>query len=115
MIEQAKTKPQETLEIRMCEQKQTFPFSPPIKLTEEGKCLLGVTSFEATSFFFNLKNGNKSFSISIPSYWTSRGDREKVIRLREILELREENDIELHVKEVKKRGNQSYKKRSRRI
>ena len=37
LIEQTKTKPQETLEIKMNKQMQTFSLSPPINLVEEGK------------------------------------------------------------------------------
>ena len=46
LIEPTKTKPQETLEFKMKKQMQTFSFSPAINLVEEGKWLLGVSSFE---------------------------------------------------------------------
>ena len=70
-IEQTKTKLQETLEPKMNNQWETFLFNPSIKLAEEGKCLLAVTSFEAINFVFNTHthtNENKSFSISTPSH-----------------------------------------------
>ena len=51
LIEQKSTRPQETLEFVMNKQMQTFSFSPPINLFEEGKWLLAVTSFEATNSF----------------------------------------------------------------
>ena len=35
LIQQTKTKPQETLEFKMNKQMQTFSFSPPINLVEE--------------------------------------------------------------------------------
>ena len=51
--EQPRTKPQETLEFKKNEkQMETLSFNPPIKLVEEGKWLLGVTSFEATKTVF---------------------------------------------------------------
>ena len=37
LIEQTKTKPQETLEFKMIKQMQIFSFNPPIYLVEEGK------------------------------------------------------------------------------
>ena len=37
LIEQTKTRPQETLEFKMNKQMQTFSFSPPINLIEEEK------------------------------------------------------------------------------
>ena len=37
LIEQTKTKPQETLEFEMNKQKQTFSFNPPINSLEEGR------------------------------------------------------------------------------
>ena len=36
----------------MIQQLETFSFSPPINLAEEGKWLLAVTSFEATISVF---------------------------------------------------------------
>ena len=58
LIEQTKTKPQETLEFTMNEQMQTFSFNPPINLVEEGKWLLAVSSFECTNSVFNITNEN---------------------------------------------------------
>ena len=52
MIELTITKPQETFEFVMCKQMETFPFSQAINLFEQGKCLLTVTSFEATDSVF---------------------------------------------------------------
>ena len=45
LIEQTKTKPQETLEFKMDKQRQTFSFIPPINSIEEDKWLLSVSSF----------------------------------------------------------------------
>ena len=69
LIEQTKTKPQETLENKMNKQRQSFSFNPSINLVEEGKWWLTVTFFEATNSVFNITNENKSFSISIPGHW----------------------------------------------
>ena len=63
---QTKTKPQETLEFTKGKQKQTFSIIPPKKLSEQDKCLLSVSSFEATHSVFNITDENNSFSISIP-------------------------------------------------
>ena len=43
LIEQTKTKPQETLEFKKNKQMQTFSFNPSIKLLEEQKWLLSVS------------------------------------------------------------------------
>ena len=43
LIEQTKTKTQETLEFKMKKQMQTFSFNPPINLIEEDKWLLAVS------------------------------------------------------------------------
>ena len=69
LIEQTRTKPQETLELKMNKQMQTFSFNPPINLVEEGKWLLGVSSFECTNSVFNITNENNSPSIIIPGHW----------------------------------------------
>ena len=59
LIKQTKTKIQETLEFKVIKQMETFSFSPPISLVEEGKWLLGVTSFEKTNSLFQIVNDNK--------------------------------------------------------
>ena len=103
LIEQTKTKPQETLEFKMNKQMETFSFNPLIILVEEGKWLLGVTSFEATISVFHITDKNNSFSISLPGYWFSRGSVETVNRLLKLLGPKEQNDFDLHVKEVRRR------------
>ena len=52
IIEQTKTKPQETLEYKMNKQMETFSIPLPMNLVEEGKWWLRKTSFEATNSFF---------------------------------------------------------------
>ena len=69
LIEQTKTKPQETLEFKMNKQRQTFSFSPPINLFDEDKWLLAVSSFECTNSVFNITDDNNSLSIIIPAHW----------------------------------------------
>ena len=69
LIEQTGTKPQETLEFKMNKQMQSFSFNPSINLVEEGKWLLGVSSFECTNFVFNITNEKNSFSIIIPGHY----------------------------------------------
>ena len=102
LIEQTKTKPQETLEFKMNKQRQTFSFNPPINLVEEGKWLLAVSSFECTNSVFNITNENNSFSITIPGNYQNKSDEKTINDLNKLLELR---SLELHVQEVKKRGH----------
>ena len=72
LIEQTKTKPQETLEFKMDKQMQTFSFNPPINLIEEDKWLLALSSFECTNSVFNITNENNSFSIIIPGHYEDK-------------------------------------------
>ena len=102
LIEQTKTKPQETLEFKKNKQLQTFSFNPPINLVEEGKWLLGVSSFECTNSVFNITNENNSFSIIIPGHYQNKPDEKMINDLKKLLELK---SLELHVEEVRKRGN----------
>ena len=102
LIEQTKTKPQETLEFKMNKQMQTFSFNPPINLVEEGEWLLGVSSLECTSSVFNITNENNSFSVIIPGHYQNKSDEKTIDDLNKLLELK---SLELHVEEVKKRGN----------
>ena len=69
LIEQTRTKPQETLEFKMNKQTQTFLFSPPINLLEEGKWLMAVSLFNCTNSVFNITNENNSFSIILPGHY----------------------------------------------
>ena len=101
LIEQTKTKPQETLEFKMNKQMQTFLFNPPINLVE-GKWLLAVSSFECTNSVFHITDENNSFSIIIPGHYQTKSAEKTIDELNNLLELR---SLELHVKEVRKRGN----------
>ena len=63
-----------------------------------------MTSFEATNSVFNISDENNSFSNSTPNQWIPEDGEELINKLNELLELRSENDIELHAKEVEERG-----------
>ena len=104
LIEQTKTKPQETLEFKMNKQMQTFSFNPPINLAEEEKWLPAVTSFECTNSVFNITNENNSFSIIIQGHWNSKSAEQTIDELNKLIDLRSENDIELHTEQVRKKG-----------
>ena len=101
LIEQTRTKPQETFEFKMKKQMQAFSFNPPINLLEEGKWLLAVSSFECTNSVFNITDENNSFSIIIPGHYQNKSDEKTIDDLNKLLELKSH---ELHVEEVKKRG-----------
>ena len=76
LIEQTKTKPQETIEFKVNKQTETFSLNLPINLVEEGQWLLAVTSFEAMNSVFNITDENNSFSISTPGHWNSEHSEE---------------------------------------
>ena len=102
LIEQTKTKPQETLEFKMNKQMHTFSFNPPINLVEEDKWLIAVSSLECTNSVFNITNENNSFSIIIPGHYETESAEETIDELNKLLELR---SLELHVNEVRKGGS----------
>ena len=102
LIEQTKTKPQDTLEFKMNKQMQMFSFNPSKNLIEEGKWLLAVSSFECTNSVFNITNENNSFSINIPAHYETEIAEKVIDDLNKLLELK---SLELHVEEVRKRGN----------
>ena len=101
LIQQTKTKPQETLEFKMSKQTQTFSFNPSINLVEEDKWLLAVSSFECTNSVFNITNENISFSIIIPGHYENESDDQTINKLNKLLELA---SLEMHVEEVRKGG-----------
>ena len=102
LFQQTSTKPQETLEFKKNNQKQSFSFSPPIYLFEEDKWLLAVSSFECTNSVFNITDDNNSFSIIIPGHYQKKCDEKTIDDLNKLLELK---SLELHLEEVRKRGN----------
>ena len=102
LIQQTKIKPQETLEFIMNKQMQTFSFNPPINLVEEGKWLIAVSSFECINSVFNTTNENNSFSVIIPGHYQTESAEKFIDDLNKLLELK---SLELHVDEVRKRGN----------
>ena len=63
-----------------------------------------MSSFECTNSVFNITNENNSFSIIIPVLYPTESDEKNIDELNKLLEL---NSLELHVKEVKKRGNET--------
>ena len=71
-----------------------FSFIPPIKLIEEGKWLLSVTSFEATNFVFKTTIENSLFPINIPSHWQTKSAGKTINELNTLLELRSQNGVE---------------------
>ena len=81
---------------------QTFSFNPPINLVGEGKWLLAVSSFECTNSVFNITNENNSFSIIIPGHYKTEFAEKVIDDLNNLYELK---SLELHVEEVRKRGN----------
>ena len=53
-----------------------------------------------------MSDENNSFSVSTPNYWTPADSEELINELNKLLELRSQKYIELHIEEVRKRGNQ---------
>ena len=106
-IQQTKTKSQKTLDFKMNKQMETFSYNPPIILLEEGIWLLAATNLEASNSIFNITDENISFSINIQGHGQTKSAEKAVIKLNKLLELRSQKGIELHVKEVRKRGSQT--------
>ena len=102
LIQQTKTKQQETLEFKTNKQTQTFSFNPPTTLFEESKWLLAVSSLECTNSVFNITNENNFFSIFIPGHYQTELAEKKNNDLNNLLELK---SLNLNVEEVRKRGN----------
>ena len=89
-------------ELKLNKQMAIFSFSSPINVSEEGKWLLAVTSFEVTNSVFKITDKNNSFLFLTPNFWTPEGGEELINELNSLLELRSQIDIDLHVKEVEK-------------
>ena len=59
--------------------------------------------FRVYKFFFNKTYENNSFSITVQGHWESKSAQKTIDKLNKLLEVR---SLELHVNEVRKRGNQ---------
>ena len=103
LIEETMTKPEKTQELKLNKQMENASFNSPINFSEKGKWLLAVTSFEATTSVFDITVENNSFSLSIPGHWNSNSAEKIIDKLNNLLELRSQNDIELHVEQVEKK------------
>ena len=86
---------------------ENFSFNRPINLSEEAKWLLTVTSFEATDSVFNITNKNNSFLTIILVCWRISNYLEDnfIDKLKSLLKLIFQKDIELHVAQITKTGN----------
>ena len=61
-----------------------------------------MSFFDCKTFVFDITDENNTFSIIIPGHWATEFDRKVFAKIEELIELR---CLELHVKEVRKRGN----------
>ena len=104
LFEQTKTKPQETPDFLMDRQMQTFSFCPPITFSKEGKWLLEVIFSVCTNSVFNTTDENNSFSITTLGHWNSKSAEKTFDEPIKLLELRSQNDVELHVEQVRKKS-----------
>ena len=59
--------------------------------------------FECTNSVFNITNENNSFSIIIPGHYETESAQKTIDELNNLLELRSQNGIELHVEQVRKK------------
>ena len=69
-----------------------------------------MTSFEATNSVFKTTNEKKVFRLQRHPIGFPEEAKETIIEIREFLGLRAQKDIELHVEEVRKRGNQTKRR-----
>ena len=60
-----------------------------------------MSSLECTNSVLNITNENNSFSVIIPGHYQNKSDEKTIDELKKLLKLR---SLELHVKEVQKRG-----------
>ena len=104
LIEQTKTKPQETIEFKMNKKCKLFCLILQLIQLKKVKWLLTVSSFEATNSVFNITNGNNTFSITTPGHWNSKSAEKTIDEIIKLLELTSENDIQLHIEQVRKKG-----------
>ena len=78
LIEQTRSRPQETFEFELNRQMEFISFNPPLNLSEEGKWLLAVVSFETTNSVFKITDENNSFLNTIPGHYNTKSEEKTV-------------------------------------
>ena len=63
-----------------------------------------MSSFEATNSVFNITDENSSFSITTTGHWNSESAEKTIVELNKLKDLGSENDDDLRVEQVKKKG-----------
>ena len=63
-----------------------------------------MSSSECTNNTFIINKENNSFSITIPGHWNSKSAEKFIDKRNKLLELRSQNDVDLHVEQVRKKG-----------
>ena len=63
----------------------------------------GSYFFECKFSVFNITSENNSFSVIVPGHWQTKADEKTIDELNKLLKFR---SFELHVKKVRKRGNE---------
>ena len=103
LIEQTKTKP-EAIEYKLNKPMEFIFFPPATNLIDENKWLLAVSSFETTKSVFNITHESITFSITLAGHWISNFAEKTMDEIKNLLELRSQNDFELHGEQVRKKG-----------
>ena len=61
-----------------------------------------MTSFECTKSVFNITNENTAFSITLRGTWNFKSAEKTADEHNKLLDFRYQNDIDLHVEQVRK-------------
>ena len=61
LIKQTHSKAEETLEFKLTNSRETFPFNPLLSI--EGSWMIGLTSLEIYTSTFNITEGNNNFKL----------------------------------------------------
>ena len=99
LIEQTRTKPQETLEFKMVKSRETFHFKPPIQT--EGDWMIGLVDLEVYNSIFNTTEENNKFQLyKVPdersggiSYTKVRDEIERDLDISDITAVDLQDDI----------------------
>ena len=82
LIKQTHTQPQETLEVKLTNPRQTFSFKLPIQI--EGAYMIGLTGLEIYKSIFNIMESNNKFELY--SFFDSKSGRFSYEKVRDEFE-----------------------------
>ena len=96
LFQQTHTKPQEKLDFKIINSRETFHYSPPFQV--KGDWMIGLTSLEVYNSIFNIKEVNNKFELYIDTsnkfgFLERKGELEEILYISHISQEHLQDDV----------------------